>query len=136
MARNRLTAVVLQRCPVCLEGKAFHSFLGMPERCPHCGTVYARETGYFLNAMFFAYAMGFVIIAPTALYLYILGVGETTFLVAISAILLLVWPLIFRYSRVLWMHVDQLIDPRQPPPDEPGADEAERSQETTADPGT
>jgi hypothetical protein len=24
------------------------------------------------------------------------------------------WPLLFRYSRVIWMHADQVLDPRQP----------------------
>lgn len=136
MARNRLTAIVLQRCPVCLDGKVFHSFLGMPRNCPTCGLVYARETGYFLNAMFFAYAMGFVIVAPAALYLYFLGVGEVTFLTVISVILLLLWPLVFRYSRVLWLHVDQLIDPRQPPAAEPEAEGEEQARETAAGHGS
>jgi uncharacterized protein (DUF983 family) len=115
MARNRFVALLLQRCPVCLEGATFNSFLGMHKNCPHCGIHYERESGYFLNAMFFAYAMGFVILAPTALYLYIQGVSTFWFTAIISAEILLLWPLIFRYSRLLWMHLDQLLDPRPAP---------------------
>ncbi len=62
--------------------------------------------------MFFAYAIGFVIVAPTALVLYLRGVPMLWFTVIMSAELLLLWPFIFRYSRVLWMHADQLLDPR------------------------
>jgi uncharacterized protein (DUF983 family) len=85
--------------------------------CPNCGIHYERETGYFLNAMFFAYVIGFLILAPTMLYLYIRGVSTLWFSVIITVETLLLWPWVFRYSRVLWMHVDQLLDPRRPPAD-------------------
>jgi uncharacterized protein (DUF983 family) len=111
---NRPLAILLQRCPVCLRGSAFRSFLGMHKDCPVCGIHFERESGYFLNAMFFAYALGFLIIAPTALYLYIRGTTTLEFSIVISAELLLLWPFIFRYSSILWLHVDQLLDPRRP----------------------
>jgi uncharacterized protein (DUF983 family) len=112
--KSRLAAILRQRCPVCLEGRAFRSFLGMYKDCPVCGIHYEREHGYFLNAMLFAYAIGFVIVAPTALYLYLRQVSTFWFIAIVSGELLLLWPFIFRYSRVLWMHVDQLLDPRRP----------------------
>jgi uncharacterized protein (DUF983 family) len=111
---NRLLAIARLRCPVCLEGRTFRSLLGMYKACPVCGIHFEREHGYYLNAMFFAYALGFVIIAPTALYLYLRQVSTFWFTLTISAELLLLWPFIFRYSRVLWMHADQLLDPRRP----------------------
>lgn len=116
MIRNRFVAILLQRCPVCLQGKVFRSFWGTYQNCPNCGVLYEREHGYYLNAMFVAYVLGFVIIAPTALYLYLRGVNATWFGILISVELLLLWPLIFRYSRILWMHIDQLIDARRPEP--------------------
>lgn len=112
MRKNRLTAVLLQRCPVCLEGRTFYSLLGMYRHCPQCGILYEREHGYFLNSMFFAYVLGFLVVAPTALYLYLRGTSTLWFTLIVSAELLLLWPIIFRYSRVMWMHVDQLLDPR------------------------
>ncbi len=115
MARSRLSAIVFQRCPVCLEGKAFRSFLGMHKDCPNCGVHFERESGYFLNAMFVAYVFGFVIFAPLALYLYFTGVPALPFSLIMVAVLLVSWPFIFRYSRIIWMHVDQMIDPREPP---------------------
>ncbi len=112
MRKNRLLAILLLRCPVCLEGRTFRSLLTMHKHCPQCGILYEREHGYFLNSMFFAYVLGFLIIAPLALYLYVRGVSTLWFLVIVSATLLLLWPIIFRYSRVMWMHADQLLDPR------------------------
>lgn len=116
MSNNRLLAIILCRCPICLKGPVFRSLLGMYPDCPNCGIHYERETGYFLNAMFFAYVIGFLILAPTMLYLYIRGVSTVWFSVIVSAELILLWPWVFRYSRVLWMHVDQLLDPRRSPP--------------------
>ena len=98
MARNRLVAILLTRCPICLEGATFRGLLRMNKDCPVCGVHFERETGYFLTAMFFAYVIGFVIIAPTALYLYIRGVSTAWFTGIVSAELLLLWPWIFRYS--------------------------------------
>lgn len=116
---NLPLAILLQRCPVCRRGKVFRSFLGMHADCPVCGIHFERETGYFLNAMFFAYLLGFFIIAPLALYLYIRGTTTVEFTTVITVTLLILWPFIFRYSRVLWLHADQLLDPRakDPSPD-------------------
>lgn len=85
----------------------------MHRDCPVCGVHFERESGFFLNAMFFAYVLGFLIIVPTALYLYIRGTNTVEFSTVISVELLLLWPFIFRYSRILWMHIDQLLDPRK-----------------------
>lgn len=112
MRKNRLMAALLLRCPVCLEGRTFRSLWGMYKHCPQCGILYEREHGYFLNSMFFAYVLGFLVVAPTALYLYLRGVSMLWFTVIVSTELVLLWPIIFRYSRVLWMHADQLLDPR------------------------
>ena len=109
---RRLAAILLQRCPVCLEGKVFHSLLGMNKNCPECGILYERESGYFLNAMFVAYVIGFVLFGPLALVLYFMQVSGLWFSIIMLGLIFVLWPFIFRYSRVIWMHADQLIDPR------------------------
>ena len=118
MQNNRLLAIILCRCPICLRGSVFHSLLGTNKDCPHCGIHFERETGYFLNAMFFAYVIGFLILAPTMLYLYIQQTSTLWFTIIVTAETVLLWPWVFRYSRVLWLHADQLLDPRRPPKDE------------------
>jgi uncharacterized protein (DUF983 family) len=112
MANSRLLAIARQRCPKCLEGKVFCSFLGTHTHCPFCRIRYARESGYYLNAMFIAYVLGFLLVAPTAFYLYVKAVPVNLFFCIMAVVLLICWPLIFRYSRVLWLHLDQLLDPR------------------------
>ena len=111
---RRLRATITQRCPVCLEGKVFKSLLGMNSHCPVCGIKFERETGYFLNSMLIGYVVGFLILVPTAVLLYFLNVDLLVFSIVIIVESALMWPLVFRYARILWMHADQLLDPRQP----------------------
>ena len=125
MQNNRLLAIPLCRCPICLRGPVFRSLLGMYRDCPHCGIHFERETGYFLNAMFFAYVIGFLILAPTMLYLYFQQVSTLWFTIIVTAETLLLWPWVFRYSRVLWLHADQLIDPRRAPSTDVAASQAQ-----------
>lgn len=111
---KRLSALLRQRCPVCLQGPVFKSLLGMHSHCPVCGVRFERETGFFLNAMFVGYSAGFLILVPTAVLLYILDVSILVFSLAIVVETILIWPLVFRYARIIWMHVDQMMDPRVP----------------------
>ena len=113
MRMKRLLALLAQRCPVCLQGPVFRSLLEMHKSCPHCGVTYEREHGYFLNSMFIAYTVGFLVLIPSAFYLFWLDASIAFFSVAIIVETIVIWPLIFRYSRVLWMHLDQVLDPRQ-----------------------
>lgn len=109
---NRLLAVLLQRCPVCLEGKVFHGILAMNKTCPHCGVVFEREHGYFLMSMFVGYAVGFLVLLPSAVWMALGDTSILRFSVVITLETILLWPFVFRYSRVIWMHIDQVLDPR------------------------
>ena len=110
---KRLFAILTQRCPVCLTGPIFRSFLEGHKQCPHCGVRYEREHGFYLNSMLIAYTLGFLIVLPSAFYLFWIDASIPFFSVAIIIETILLWPLIFRYSRVIWMHVDQMLDPRE-----------------------
>jgi uncharacterized protein (DUF983 family) len=113
-AMKRLFALLRQRCPVCLQGPVFQGAFGMHSRCPVCGVKYERETGYFLNSMFIAYTAGFFILIPTAVLLYFLNVDLLVFSTVIILETVIIYPLLFRYSRLVWMHGDQVLDPRPP----------------------
>lgn len=111
---QRLRALLLQHCPVCLQGEVFTSLFGMHNHCPRCGVKYERETGYFLNAMFIGYAAGFLVLVPTALFLAWLNVSILVFSLAIILETAALTPFLFRYARLIWMYVDQMLDPRSP----------------------
>lgn len=109
---RRLVAFFLLRCPHCYRGRIFHGVWQMYEQCPNCGIVYEREQGYFMNAIFFGYVIGFLAILPLNVFLYVREAAPIWFLVGTIGTLTLLSPLVFRYSRALWMHLDEMLDPR------------------------
>jgi uncharacterized protein (DUF983 family) len=109
----RLKAMVLLRCPNCLRGRVFSGAVQMNEHCPLCGVRFAREPGYFLGAMYVSYPLAAIVLGVLALALQLLIPHWPWVLclaVAFVPFLLLV-PLVFRYSRVIWMHFDHWADP-------------------------
>ena len=100
-------------CPRCRQEKIFSSFLHMNKSCSHCKTVYERETGYYLMAVTIAYAMEVIILAPLLFYLFFSSVSVIQFAVIVTVGVIVVAPFAFRWSRILWLHIDQLIHPRE-----------------------
>lgn len=111
---RRLWAFLRLRCPNCYRGEIFKSLWQMHETCPVCGLRYEREQGYFMNAIFFGYILGFLAILPVTIILFLYDVAPIWFLVSTLLVLTLLSPLIFRYSRALWMHLDMMLDPHRP----------------------
>ena len=84
----------------------------MNAACPVCGLVFDRESGYFAGAMVVSYALAVPILAAIVLALIkIVGLDTVVALIIGNTAYLVLVPLIFRYSRVLWLHLDWLIDP-------------------------
>lgn len=109
---RRLSAVIALRCPRCLKGRVWRRFVSMNAACPECGFVFERESGYFAGAMVVSYALAVPILAGIVIGLIAIArldvvvaliIGNTAYLVLV--------PFIFRYSRVVWLHLDWLIDP-------------------------
>ncbi len=108
----RLGAVLRLRCPRCFEGRVYASLFRMHEACPSCGLVFEREPGYFVGAMYFGY--GLALAAGLPPFLLLLGRGLPPFTVGavVTAWIAVCAPVLWRYSRVIWLHMDQRFDPR------------------------
>jgi len=107
-----LRAILSLRCPRCRQGHLFRGLITMDEACGVCGLVYEREHGYFVGAMAISYALALVVLSAL-LALFALGLRwplELSLLAAGAAFLLAV-PLVFRYARSLWVHLDRRMDP-------------------------
>ena len=79
----------------------------MHKQCDHCDFMYEREPGYFYGAMYVSYAMvvGLFLVIGFVIY-KVLGISDiNVFLIAIPASALLLLPIIFRYSRIIFLHV-------------------------------
>lgn len=84
----------------------------MNEPCPVCALRFERESGYWTGAMVASYALGIPVLA-----VIVLGVWRATgwdllpALIVGDLLFLAVVPFVWRYSRVVWLHLDWLIDP-------------------------
>lgn len=86
----------------------------MYERCAVCDLKYEREPGYFLGAMYISYGLGVATIAILGLALWILTSLPLVKIIVGSIILFL--PLAFPLTllaRVLWIYLDQSVDPEK-----------------------
>ena len=116
---KRIPAILQLRCAHCLIGPVFSGLVAMNRTCPHCGIVFEREHGYFSMAVFFAYVIYALLLGP--LYYVLVRLGQFTLPWLIGSLVgaVAASPFIFRYARVVWLHVDEMLDPRADPPLEP-----------------
>jgi len=85
----------------------------MHEFCPACGHRFEREPGYFVGAMYVSYALAVPAYALPVLLLHLLlpGWSDLAILAAALPFFLPLAPVLFRYARVIWMHLDWTFDP-------------------------
>jgi uncharacterized protein (DUF983 family) len=115
--RSRLAAILRLRCPRCLEGLVFQRLLVSHLACPVCGLRFGREDGYYVGAMYISYAMSVPILCALVILLWLrLSPPWSLFQVFLLSLLLFLpaVPAIVRYSRVMWLHLDWLVDPVPP----------------------
>jgi uncharacterized protein (DUF983 family) len=115
--RSLLAGISLQLCPRCRRGKIFKksivfSIPKMHSYCPVCDLKFEREEGYFLGAMYISYGLALVTIALIALLLW-LGLHWSFEKVVVWAVVffLPLAPMVTFLSRVLWIYLDQAVDP-------------------------
>jgi hypothetical protein len=84
----------------------------MNKRCPVCDLKFEREEGYFLGAMYISYGLALILISVLATLLWVLLHWSIQKSVIWGLILFLpTAPWITLFSRVLWIYLDQTIDP-------------------------
>lgn len=112
--RGQLQAVWEGRCPRCREGKLFkygvYNILKINktyENCPHCDLRYEQEPGFFYGAMYVSYAFSVAILLTTTFLIYNLvnDPSLTVYISSVTIISILTYPINFRYSRILFLHV-------------------------------
>jgi uncharacterized protein (DUF983 family) len=117
---STLAAMLHQRCPRCRQGGIFRYsiYRGFPkicERCSVCNLKFQREEGYFLGAMYISFGLALVVIALIAVLLWaITGWWVTTDVTWAVVLFLPLAPTISLFARVLWIYLDQTIDPERP----------------------
>jgi len=86
----------------------------MCERCSICDLTFEREPGYFLGSMYISYFLGVLIMAPIAALLWALtGWGITKVIIGAVLLFLPLAPTLTLFARILWIYLDQGIDPER-----------------------
>lgn len=117
-AKLDIAALIKGLCPRCRTGSVFpNTLLGviglMNQQCPHCGLVFLRETGYFLGAMYVSYGFGVLTVLPVGVFLAVVPAWPLAVVLLVVVLQTLIsMPFFLRFSRLIWLHVDQALDPR------------------------
>jgi uncharacterized protein (DUF983 family) len=101
------------KCPRCHEGHIFkhgifHSkFTKVKQNCPSCGVKYETEPGFFWGAMYFSYALivGLCLISGFTLYSFYQSPPLLLSASIVVGLVVLLMPLIVRYSRMLMIYL-------------------------------
>jgi uncharacterized protein (DUF983 family) len=115
-----LAGILRQRCPRCRAGRIFRGsiFLGFPkmyERCEVCDLKFEREPGYFLGAMYVSYGLALATISVIAALLWSVTSWSIVKDIVWACVLFLpLAPWLTLFARVLWIYLDQTIDPERP----------------------
>jgi uncharacterized protein (DUF983 family) len=109
---RRLAAILGSRCPRCFEGRVWRGLFSMNDPCPVCGLRFERESGYWTGAMVASYGLGVPVLALLVAMVWLVTGSDVVVVLIIADLLFLaVVPFIWRYSRVVWLHLDWLLDP-------------------------
>ncbi len=109
-----LDAILAGKCPRCRKGDMFpyrpydlKRFSRMNRQCPSCGLVFETEPGFFYGAMYVSYAFSVFILFLMGLVVYLLFEDPPVWVYGIFASLpiLILHPFIYRYSRIVYIHL-------------------------------
>lgn len=110
--RSRWSAIRARRCPRCWVGAVYERIFKPSKSCPQCGLVFEREPGYFLGSFYVSYALGVAVAIPTVLIALALELSFIWLFPIVALWVGVMGPLIVTYSRVIWYHMDHVVDPR------------------------
>jgi hypothetical protein len=79
----------------------------MHANCPVCGLKFDIEPGFYTGAMYVSYAFSVAIFLVTGFFLFLFfdDPDLIVYVITTFAIVLLLFPLIYRYSRVIYLHL-------------------------------
>ena len=112
--KSKLRAILETKCPKCRRGNMFmfplsqfRRFSSMHTHCPVCDLRFEIEPGFFIGAMYISYAMSIIVLFATSLFIYILFDNPDFhyYVIGIPIMVLILLPVMYRYSRVLFLHL-------------------------------
>ena len=114
MPKSLGQAILECSCPKCRSGQMFalkptQKWFNteMNTSCAVCHQTFQPEPGFYYGAMFVSYAFSVVItfVSVFVLYFFFNASSIWAYLLLIASLVLLLWPLMFRYSRSIFLHL-------------------------------
>ena len=111
---GQVKSILDERCPRCRQGRMFKyakydimNFAKMHEQCPDCGLNFELEPGFYTGAMYVSYvfSVAIFIIIGFLLYYFFNDPDIFIYVLATSITIMLLFPALFRYSRVIYLHL-------------------------------
>jgi len=121
---TKLYSILFNKCPRCHKGQFFKSkqpydfshFGKMNSECSECGEGFERESGYYLGAMYVSYALNIGLgIGLFLLTVMVLNMDTLAFLFIFLGFVLVLFPLNFWLSRLIWINFFVKYDKRLNP---------------------
>ena len=112
--RNYLSGLLSGKCPRCRQGDIFAHpatslvrFNTMNPACPHCEMRLEPEPGFYQGAMYVSYGFTvmMMIIVSMILYYFAGDPSEWVYIGVVIALMLLLVPLNYRYSRIIYLYL-------------------------------
>jgi len=110
---TKLYSIFTGKCPVCHEGEMYleknpykiTKIMEMHDHCSHCGKKFKIEPSFFFGAMYVSYGVGVAIaVAAFIISYFFIGMERNYSFLAIILTLVILFPLIVRISRNIWIN--------------------------------
>jgi uncharacterized protein (DUF983 family) len=116
---TKLYSIIHNKCPKCQKADFFvnnnpykKGFIKMHDRCPHCNELFNKEIGFYYGAMYVSYGLNIGLgIALFLLMVVVFNAELLTYLFTFFAIVVLLFPIIMRTSRLLYINIFVNYDP-------------------------
>lgn len=111
---SALSAGLKGKCPRCRQGNMFthgtfvlSKIASIPKQCESCGLQFEVEPGFYFGAMFVSYGFSVGILLANMIVLYFLFSDPEIwiYLTSVTISSALLYPIVFRYSRIIFLHV-------------------------------
>lgn len=116
---TKLYSIIYNKCPKCQQGDFFvnknpykKGFIKMHDKCTHCNELFNKEVGFYYGAMYVSYGLNIGLgIALFLLMVVILKAELLTYLFTFFGIVVILFPIIMRTSRLVYINMFVNYDP-------------------------
>lgn len=116
---TKLYSILNNKCPKCHKGDFFinknpysKNFIKMHDKCANCNENFTKEVGFYYGAMYVSYGVNIILgIGLFLLMVLVFKTGLLMYLFTFFGIVLVLFPVIMRISRLIYINIFVSYDP-------------------------